>query len=229
MLARKVTANIYGKLANNLYSGYANIEDKSRRAIIFTKKPVNDVFYGIVIAIVTPKNGDAKIIVSSENEVYYQPDIMKALSALKSFVPAKIICLYEKSCGAVIFRKNKNDVKLLLVKNHNGRHWSFPKGHIEENETEEETAIREIKEETNLDVKIMDNFREVSSYCPFGKIRKEVVFFLARTVSDNIKLQESEIDSFLWVDIDGAKKLCSYENDFNLIDKADSYIKRFVK
>ena len=189
MLARKVTANIYGKLANNLYSGYANIEDKSRRALIFTKKPVNDVFYGIVIAIVTPKNGDAKIIVSSENEVYYQPDIMKALSALKSFVPAKIICLYEKSCGAVIFRKNKNDVKLLLVKNHNGRHWSFPKGHIEENETEEETAIREIKEETNLDVKIMDNFREVSSYCPFGKIRKEVVFFLARTISDNIKLQ----------------------------------------
>ena len=229
MLARKVTANIYGKLANNLYSGYANIEDKSRRAIIFTKKPVNDVFYGIVIAIVTPKNGDAKIMVSSENEVDYQPDIMKALSALKSFVPAKIICLYEKSCGAVIFRKNKNDVKLLLVKNHNGRHWSFPKGHIEENETEEETAIREIKEETNLDVKIMDNFREVSSYCPFGKIRKEVVFFLARTVSDNIKLQESEIDSFLWVDIDGAKKLCSYENDFNLIDKADGYIKRFVK
>ena len=201
MLARKVTANIYGKLANNLYSGYANIEDKSRRALIFTKKTVNDVFYGIVIAIVTPKNGDAKIIVSSENEVYYQPDIMKALSALKSFVPAKIICLYEKSCGAVIFRKNKNDVKLLLVKNHNGRHWSFPKGHIEENETEEETAIREIKEETNLDVKIMDNFREVSSYCPFGKIRKEVVFFLARTISDNIKLQESEIDSFLWVEI----------------------------
>ena len=224
MLARKVTANIYGKLANNLYSGYA-----SRRALIFTKKPVNDVFYGIVIAIVTPKNGDAKIIVSSENEVYYQPDIMKALSALKSFVPAKIICLYEKSCGAVIFRKNKNDVKLLLVKNHNGRHWSFPKGHIEDNETEEDTAIREIKEETNLDVKIMDNFREVSSYCPFGKIRKEVVFFLARTISDNIKLQESEIDSFLWVDIEGAKKLCSYINDFNLIDKADNYIKRFVK
>lgn len=229
MLAKKVTANIYGKLADNLYSGYANIDDKSRRAFIYTKRPVSDVFYGVVIAVVTPKNGDAKIIVSSENEVYYQPDIIKALSALKSFVPAKIICLYEKSCGAVIFRKNKNDVKLLLVKNHNGRHWSFPKGHIEENETEQETAIREIKEETNLDVKIMDNFREVSCYCPFGKIKKEVVFFLARTVSDNIKLQESEIDSFLWVDITGAKKLCSYENDFKLIDKADEYIRRFVK
>lgn len=225
MLARKVTANIYGKLADNLYSGYANIDDKSRRAFILTKRPVSEVFYGIVIAVATPKNGDAKIIISSENEVYYQPDIIKALSALKSFVPAKIICLYEKSCGAVIFRKNKSDVKLLLVKNHNGRHWSFPKGHIEENETEEETAIREIKEETNLDVIIMENFREVSSYCPFGKIKKEVVFFLARTVSDNIKLQESEIDSFLWVDIAGAKKLCSYENDFNLIDKADIYIK----
>ncbi len=229
MLARKVTANIYGKLADNLYSGYANIDDKSRRAFILTDNPVSDVFYGIVVAVVTPESGDVKIIISSEKEIYYQPDIIKALSVIKSFVPTKILCLYEKSCGAVVFRKNKNDVKLLLVKNHNGRHWSFPKGHIEENESEEETAIREIKEETNLDVVIMDNFREVSNYCPFGKIRKEVVFFLARTTGDNIKLQESEIDSFLWVDIAGAKKLCSYDNDFNLIDKADDYIKRFVK
>lgn len=229
MLARKVTANIYGKLADNLYSGYANIDDKSRRAFILTNNPVRDVFYGIIVAVVTPESGDVKIIISSEKEIYYQPDIIKALSVIKSFVPTKILCLYEKSCGAVVFRKNKNDVKLLLVKNHNGRHWSFPKGHIEENESEEETAIREIKEETNLDVVIMDNFREVSNYCPFGKIRKEVVFFLARTTGDNIKLQESEIDSFLWVDIAGAKKLCSYENDFNLIDKADTYIKRFVK
>ena len=69
----------------------------------------------------------------------------------------------------------------------------------------------------------------VSSYCPFGKRRKDVVFCLAKNVSDNIKLQESEVDSVLLVDIDGAKKLCSYENDFNLIDKADGYIKRFVK
>lgn len=229
MLARKVTANIYGKLASNLYSGYASIESKSRRAFILTKRPVNDVFTGIVVAVVTPKSGDQKLVISGENEVYYQPDIIKALSASTSFVPSKILCLYEKSCGAVIFRKNKNDVKLLLVKNHNGRHWSFPKGHIEDNESEEETAVREIKEETNLDVKIMDNFREVSSYCPFGKIRKEVVFFLARTTGENIRLQESEIDSFLWVDISGAKKLCSYENDFKLIDKADDYIKRFVK
>lgn len=47
---------------------------------------------------------------------------------------------------------------------------------MELNESEKATAIREIKEETNLDVKIIDGFREVSDYCPFGNIKKRVVF-----------------------------------------------------
>ena len=54
---------------------------------------------------------------------------------------------YEKSCGAIIFDKDK----ILVIQQKEG-HWGFPKGHVEEGETEVETAIREIKEETNLDV-----------------------------------------------------------------------------
>ena len=50
----------------------------------------------------------------------------------------------EKSCGAIIYNKNK---EVLIVK-HNAGHWDFPKGHVEENETEIQTAIREVKEET---------------------------------------------------------------------------------
>ena len=64
----------------------------------------------------------------------------------------------EKSCGAIVYKIENNELKFLLVHQNNG-HYSFPKGHVEENETEIETAIREIKEETNLDVKIDTNFR----------------------------------------------------------------------
>ena len=59
---------------------------------------------------------------------------------------------YEKSCGAIVFRKYHGNTELLLIKHANGGHWSFPKGHVEPGETEEETAAREVKEEVAIDV-----------------------------------------------------------------------------
>ena len=58
----------------------------------------------------------------------------------------------EKSCGAIVFRKFHGNVEILLIKHANGGHWSFPKGHVEEGETEVETATREIFEETGISV-----------------------------------------------------------------------------
>ena len=81
--------------------------------------------------------------------------------------------------------------------------------------------IREIKEETGLDVTLVPGFREISEYSPFGKIRKRVVFFLARAFTDNVKIQEEEIDSYIWVDLQQARKLCSYDNDLRIIEKAE--------
>ena len=58
----------------------------------------------------------------------------------------------EKACGCIIIE----DGKVLLIKQHQG-FWGFPKGHVEDGETEEETAAREVKEETNIDVEIKSN------------------------------------------------------------------------
>ena len=65
----------------------------------------------------------------------------------------------EKSCGAIVINKNN---KILLV-HHNAGHWDFPKGHIENGETEEQTAIREVKEETNIDIIINNKYRYTTS------------------------------------------------------------------
>ena len=65
----------------------------------------------------------------------------------------------EKSCGCIIF----NHHKILLVKQTTGD-WGFPKGHIEANETEEETAIREVKEETGLDVVLVNDKKYMTEY-----------------------------------------------------------------
>ena len=64
--------------------------------------------------------------------------------------------LYEKSCGAVVCCQKDNDIKYLLVCEHGG-YWVFPKGHMEAGESEHETAMREVKEETGLDVTFVDD------------------------------------------------------------------------
>ncbi len=228
MLANEVTATIYGSLSSTLYSGFAQGKGISGiNAYIISKKPVGDTLMGIVTAVLTLSDGTQRVVVAPKNEIMYEPEIMEKLSTLRQIKIEKISCLYEKSCGAVILYEDKTsgDTKILLVKNHNGRFYSFPKGHVELRENEKETAIREVKEETNLDVEILDGFREISDYCPFGKIRKRVVFFLARAKSDNIKIQESEIDSFVWVSLDKAETVCSYDNDKRVIEKVRKYLK----
>ena len=69
----------------------------------------------------------------------------------------------EKSCGAVVYKYENNEILVLLEKMKKG-HISIPKGHVENDETEIQTALREIKEETNLDVVIDTGFKEVISY-----------------------------------------------------------------
>ena len=92
----------------------------------------------------------------------------------------------EKSCGALVFTLKFNRPHILLIEQVKG-HWSFPKGHIENNETELETAYREVKEETNLDIKIIDGFRVVNTYSPYKGCMKDVVLFVAIPTSFKLR------------------------------------------
>ncbi|MBR1482441.1 MAG: NUDIX domain-containing protein [Ruminococcus sp.] len=222
MIAENVKVSLFGNIAEGLYSAFLNNHTGNKSAYVVTRKKVREYFDGVVVAVAEFEGLDGeRPIVSTYGEVFYEPELRKILSKLKNIRLKSIRCLYEKSCGGIIYYKTKQNIKILLVKNNNGRYWSFPKGHIEEGETEQETAIREIKEETGLDVTLTPGFREISEYIPFGKIRKRVVFFLARAFTDNVKIQEEEIDSFIWVDLQQARKLCTYDNDLRIIEKAD--------
>ena len=211
MIAENVRVSLFGSISEGLYSariGTGSVSNKS--AYVVTRKKLKEYFDGVVVAVAEFEGLDGeRPIVSTYGEVFYEPELRRILSRLRNIKLKSIRCLYEKSCGGIIFYKTRQNTKILLVKNNNGRYWSFPKGHIEEGETEQETAIREIKEETGLDVTLVQGFREISEYSPFGKIRKRVVFFLARAFTDNVKIQEEEI------------KLCSYDNDLRIIEKAE--------
>ena len=226
MLAENVRGVLFGQVSEGLYSAYVSSSVVSNRnAYVVTRKHIKEYFDGVVVAVAEFEGMTGeRLIVSQPGEIYYEPELRKLLGRLRNVKIKSIRCLYEKSCGGIIFYKTRQNVKILLVKNNNGRYWSFPKGHIEDGETEQETAIREIKEETGLDVTLVSRFREISEYCPFGKIRKRVVFFLARAFTDNVQIQEEEIDSYIWVDLQQARKLCTYDNDLRIIEKAETTI-----
>lgn len=114
---------------------------------------------------------------------------------------------FEKCCGCIIL----NEGKVLLVK-HNVGHWGFPKGHMEKNETELQTAIREVKEETNVDVEIQEEKRYVEEYYSNEDTFKQVVYFLATCKNMNIQKQEAEIAQIEWVPIEEAVNKITYEN-----------------
>lgn len=119
----------------------------------------------------------------------------------------------EKSCGAVVLRKNQGRLQVLLIKHINGGHWAFPKGHLERGETEEQTALREIKEETGLTVMLDTNYRKTVTYSPKKDVVKDVVYFVAVAKDGQRTAQESEISRIRWTDADRAADFVSFEND----------------
>ena len=121
---------------------------------------------------------------------------------------------YEKSCGAIII----DDDKVLLIKQGNGD-WGFPKGHMIDGESEFETAIREVKEETNIDILIDENYRYVISYMVNENTMKDVVFFIAKKLSNVLIQQESEIDKLEWLDMNDALNKISHEDVKGVLKK----------
>ena len=121
----------------------------------------------------------------------------------------------EKSCGCIVF----DGEKILLVKQTQG-HWGIPKGHVEENETEQETAIREVKEETNIDVEIEGDNRYTENYVTDKGVQKEVVYFIAKKVGGSIVAQEAEIKEIEWLNPKDALERVTYDETRSLLKKA---------
>ena len=131
---------------------------------------------------------------------------------------------YEKSCGAIVYRKKQDEIEILVLKHRYGGHWSFPKGHVEGNETEHETALREVKEETGLDIQLIDGFRHSVEYYPRPNTKKQVVYFLGYAQDDTTKRQEEEISEIRWIPLRSAQREVTFKNDKNLISQAKEFL-----
>lgn len=121
----------------------------------------------------------------------------------------------EKSCGCIVLN-NKNEVLLI---HHNAGHWDFPKGHVEDGESEVQTAIREVKEETNIDVEVNEKYRYSIEYSPKEDVIKEVVYFLAKNISSHQEPQLEEVSEVKWVKLDEAIEKITFDNSREVLIK----------
>ena len=115
----------------------------------------------------------------------------------------------EKSCGAVIYSLIDNQRYYLIEKMVKG-HYAMCKGHVEANETEILTTLREIKEETNLEA--------------YG-INKEVVYFVAYAPNIETIPQKEEVDEIYFLPYDAAYNLLTFDNDKEVLKAAEDYLK----
>lgn len=127
----------------------------------------------------------------------------------------------ERSAGAVIFSETPDGMIFLLL-NYPSGYWDFVKGNIEEGETLRQTVVREIMEETGIfDVEFVNGFEDKIEYHyqrDGNMVHKEVVFFLAKTKTTDVKISHEHL-GFVWLSFNDALKKLAYKNAQNILQK----------
>ena len=173
--------------------------------ILGVSEPLKE-FQGQVIGVVRRLDDkEDKLVVAPEGSRLNQTEIYEAVYFQERYFTTKIISLLEKSCGVVPYRMYDGQVQYLLLMQHNGT-WSFPKGHTEPGETELETALRELQEETGLSAELIPESRASLVYPLSELIHKELVLYLGEVCGD-LSLQKAEIAYHKWVTKDELKQL----------------------
>jgi 8-oxo-dGTP pyrophosphatase MutT (NUDIX family) len=138
------------------------------------------------------------------------------------------ILIREKSCGAVIYNKKDDKTKYLLL-NYEAGHWDFVKGNVEAGETEKETVIRELNEETGItDAGFIEGFKETIAYFYRRQgqtVHKEVVFFIMESHTEKVVLSFEHI-GYIWLDYQHAMEKLNFKNARDVLQKAHDFLKK---
>ena len=130
----------------------------------------------------------------------------------------------EKSCGAVVYNPERQ--LFLIIKMLNGN-WGFPKGHTENQETDIQTAIREVTEETGINIKILDGFKKSIKYIPFPEVLKKVIFFIGITKEEKVLIDKGEIEDYMWCSYEEALKMITYKPQRDIMESSLQFIKNY--
>lgn len=172
--------------------------------ILGIHEPITE-FDGQVIGAIRRKDDcEDKLVVAPEGVKYHQGQIAEAVHFQEQYFDTTIDSLFRKSCGVIPYRWNANEKEYLILLQTN-HCWSFPKGHMEMGETEQQTALRELYEETGLRPGQITGDRVILEYDIPPFTRKQVILFLCE-VEGSVVPQQSEILRHCWVTAEDLKE-----------------------
>lgn len=207
----------YGHLPD-FYGGDGELQDVYLMGVDVPVEQYN----GVVIGIVKRLNDcEDKLIVAPVGMIFHQAEIAEAIRFQECYFQTRIIPLYHRSCGAILYRKDRNVIRYLLLFQRGSHTWSFPKGHMELGESEKATALREVKEEVGMSVHLHPDFRGEATY-PVGSGQKTVVLFLAEAPNTPI-IRSQEILATRWITLREAEKFL-HSSYLTPLRDAESYL-----
>lgn len=133
------------------------------------------------------------------------------------------------SSGGIIYRKVGKKIEVALIVRGEGKIFCLPKGKIEKPETPQETALREVEEETGLKGKIDREIGKIN-YWFYSKeekarIFKTVYFYLIKYESGETSRHDFEVEEVMWLSIDEALKIMTYPTERKMMQKAKQLLK----
>lgn len=189
--------------------------------VLGVDEPITRFTGRIIGAIRRSDDNEDKLVAAPEGMEFHQGEIAQAVHFVEKYFTGTIDSLFRKSCGVIPYRKNGDSVEYLLLFQHGSKTWSFPKGHMEAGETELDTALRELREETGMTARLLPSFRETITYSISELTRKQVVLFLGEVTGEPTP-RPGEIEYYRWVTAEEAGVLL--RDDYSrILDQAERY------
>jgi 8-oxo-dGTP pyrophosphatase MutT (NUDIX family) len=137
----------------------------------------------------------------------------------------------EVSAGGVIYRRYKGRLEIALI--HVRKRWGLPKGHVEPGETVEQAALREVREETGLEGKIVKKLGDITYWYRAKskegeqiRIFKRVYFYLLRYVKGDVHGHDYEVDEARWFPIGQAIQNLTFPTERKMVSRALNILTR---
>lgn len=203
--------------------------NKKQIVYVFCAEQVKQEFHGIITAMIEYEgSGEMKLVATPYDAVIYEPQIAHDLAKVEGKKSPIYKCLYEKSCGAVIYNEDEGERKYLLIRNRS-QNVGFPKGHVEYGENELQTVEREILEETGLRVDVDESFRRDYAYKVKFSVNKSAVYYLAKYTNQRVFPQEGEVLQYWVVPYAEAMDLLTFDKDRQILEDAQTHLEENCK